>query len=205
MDNFFIGIAGGTGSGKSTFASKLYEAFPSQITMIAYDSYYKSQGHLSECERSKVNYDCPEVLDTDLLIGHLKKLKNNSSVSIPVYDFKTHTRTDQEEIKEPHKIVIVDGILTFYDKTLRDLFDLKIFVDVNADERILRRIKRDVDERGRTIDSVMQQYLQTVQPMHDKYVEPTKKYADILINGGMNQVAFELVRTRIEKIVQQGE
>lgn len=201
MKPYLIGIAGGTGSGKSTFANKLFSNFPEQITMIAYDNYYKSQSHLSADERKKVNYDCPEVLDTELLIEHLKELKMGREINIPVYDFKTHTRLKEAKAVCPKNVIIVDGILTFHNIELRNMFDLKIYVDGKADERVLRRMKRDIEERGRTIDSVITQYLDTVQPMHDLYVEPTKKYADIIINGGMNTAAYELVKDRIEKLI----
>ncbi len=201
MRPYFIGIAGGTGSGKSTFANRLFQTFPNDVSMITFDSYYKSQEQIPFEERCKVNYDCPDALDTPLLMQHLNQLSNYKTVFAPIYDFKTHTRTKCQQQILPHDVIIVDGILIFHNHELRDFFDLKIFVDVNADERILRRIKRDVDERGRTIDSVMQQYLQTVRPMHDLYVEPTKKYADIIINGGMNKAAYELVKDKIERLV----
>lgn len=194
---YLIGIAGGTGSGKTTFVNRLKKVFQDKVLFISYDSYYKSQENLPREERSSVNYDCPDVLDTELLISHLKDLLRGKSIKIPIYDFKEHIRLPQIISVEPKPVVIVDGILTFQNDELRSLFNLKIFVDVNADERILRRIKRDVEERGRTIDSVINQYLSTVQPMHDIYVEPTKKYADIIINGGMNDAAYDLIKNKI--------
>ncbi len=197
---YLIGIAGGTGSGKTTFANRLKEAFRDKVLFISYDSYYKSQEHLPKSERSAVNYDCPEVLDTELLIHHLVDLLRGKSVKIPIYDFKEHIRLPQVISAEPKPVVIVDGILTLQNEELRNLFNLRIFVDVNADERILRRVKRDVEERGRTIDSVISQYLSTVQPMHDIYVEPTKKYADVIINGGMNDSVYDLIKTKIDCI-----
>lgn len=203
MKPYFIGIAGGTGSGKSTFASRIYDSFPDQVTMIAHDNYYHPQDHLSEEERKNLNFDCPEALDTELLLQHLRKLKNFEPIEVPVYDFSMHTRLPEVQKVVAHKVVIVDGILTFHEPSMRELFDLKIYVDVNADERILRRIKRDLRGRGRSLDSIMDQYLRTVQPMHDRYVEPTKKYADIIINDGRNEVAFELIRDRVAGILER--
>ena len=194
-----IGIAGGTGSGKSTFAEGLKRLFPDEITIISYDSYYKSQDHLEMCERIKTNYDCPDALDTDLIIEHLKALKNGECVSIPNYDFCIHTRTSATTAVSPTPVIIVDGILTFHDERLRDLFDIKIFADADADVRILRRLRRDVNERGRDIDGVINQYISTVKIMHGIYVEPTKKYADVIVNGGKNKTALEIVAARIAK------
>ena len=194
-----IGIAGGTGSGKSTFAERLLALFPDDITVISYDNYYKPQDHLSFEERIKTNYDCPDALDTDLLVKHLRSLRNGESVEVPNYDFKIHTRKAEFSHLNPSPIIIVDGILTFHDERLREMFDIKIFTDADADERILRRLRRDVRERGRDIDGVIAQYLSTVKPMHRIYVEPTKKYADIIINGGKNKTALDIVATRIAK------
>ena len=194
-----IGIAGGTGSGKSTFADRLLALFPNEITVISYDNYYKPQDHLEFEERIKTNYDCPDALDTDLLVKHLRALQEGESVDIPNYDFKLHTRKREMTRLDPSPIIIVDGILTFHDERLREMFDIKIFTDADADERILRRLRRDVRERGRDIDGVINQYLGTVKPMHGIYVEPTKKYADIIINGGKNKTALDIVATRIAK------
>ena len=194
-----IGIAGGTGSGKSTFADGLKSLFPNEITIISYDNYYKPQDHLSMDERVKTNYDCPDALDTDLLVKHLRMLHKGESVEIPNYDFCIHTRCSDFSTVVPTPIIIVDGILTFHDERLREMFDIKIFTDADADERILRRLRRDVRERGRDIDGVIAQYLGTVKPMHRIYVEPTKKYADIIINGGKNATALDIVATRIAK------
>ncbi len=192
-----IGIAGGTGSGKSTFADGLKSIFVNDITIISYDNYYKSQSHLSMEERLKTNYDCPDALDTDLLIEHLSALKSGCAVDIPNYDFCIHTRMEKVTRVEPTTVIIVDGILTFYDERLRGMFDLKIFADADADERILRRLRRDVSERGRDIDGVINQYISTVKIMHGIYVEPTKKYADIIINGGLNKIALDIVASKI--------
>ena len=194
-----IGIAGGTGSGKSTFADRLLALFLNEITVISYDNYYKPQDHLSFEERTKTNYDCPDALDTDLLVKHLRALQKGEAIDVPNYDFKLHTRKAELTRLEPSPIIIVDGILTFHDERLREMFDIKIYTDADADERILRRLRRDVNERGRDIDGVIAQYLGTVKPMHGIYVEPTKKYADIIINGGKNKTALDIVATRIAK------
>ena len=198
-----IGIAGGTGSGKSTFAQRLLALFPNNITVISYDNYYKPQDHLSFEERIRTNYDCPDALDTDLLVKHLRSLRNGESVDVPNYDFTIHTRKAELTRLEPSPIIIVDGILTFHDERLREMFDIKIFTDADADDRILRRLRRDVRERGRDIDGVIAQYLGPVKPMHGIYVEPTKKYADIIINGGKNKTALDIVATRIAKRLEE--
>ena len=198
-----IGIAGGTGSGKSTFADRLLALFSNEITVISYDNYYKPQDHLEFEERTKTNYDCPDALDTDLLVKHLRQLQSGDAVDVPNYDFKLHTRKAEMTRLEPSPIIIVDGILTFHDERLREMFDIKIFTDADADERILRRLRRDVNERGRDIDGVISQYLGTVKPMHGIYVEPTKKYADIIINGGKNKTALDIVATRIAKRLEE--
>ena len=194
-----IGIAGGTGSGKSTFAERLLALFPEEITVISYDNYYKPQDHLEFEERIKTNYDCPDALDTYLLLKHLRSLQQGEAVDVPNYDFRVHTRKRDLSHLVPSQVIIVDGILTFHDERLREMFDIKIYTDADADERILRRLRRDVNERGRDIDGVISQYLGTVKPMHRIYVEPTKKYADIIINGGKNATALDIVATRIAK------
>lgn len=194
-----IGIAGGTGSGKSTFANGLKKLFPEDITIISYDNYYKAQDHLTMEERVKTNYDCPDALDTDLLVKHLRQLISGECVDVPNYDFCIHTRCSEVTRICPTPVIIIDGILTFHDERLRELFDIKIFADADADERILRRLRRDVTERGRDIDGVINQYVSTVKVMHGIYVEPTKKYADIIINGGRNKTALDIVAARIQK------
>lgn len=198
-----IGIAGGTGSGKSTFAQGLKRLFPNEITIISYDNYYKPQDHLSMDERVKTNYDCPDALDTDLLVKHLRCLQKGCEVEVPNYDFCIHTRRAEFTTIPPTPVIIVDGILTFHDERLREMFDIKIFADADADERILRRLRRDVSERGRDIDGVIKQYVDTVKIMHGIYVEPTKKYADILINGGMNKTALDIVAARIAHKIKE--
>lgn len=194
-----IGIAGGSGSGKSTFSDKLYEEFKNNATIIHYDNYYKSQDDIGEEERKNTNYDHPDALETELLYEHILKLKNAETVTAPVYDFKRHTRSRDTIELIPREIIIVEGILLFHDEKLRGLFDIKIYVDSDADERILRRIERDVFFRGRSLENIMDQYLKTVKPMHYLYVEPTKQFADIIINGGLNEVAYDIVATRIHK------
>lgn len=198
-----IGIAGGTGSGKTTFSEGLTSLFPNDITVISFDNYYKPQDHLSMEERVKTNYDCPDALDTDLLVKHLRTLRDGESIDMPNYDFRIHTRKQEYTRLAPSPIIIVDGILAFHDERLREMFDIKIYTDADADERILRRLRRDVNERGRDIDGVIHQYLNTVKPMHHIYVEPTRKYADIVINGGKNKIALDIVASRITKRLEE--
>lgn len=202
MECTIIGVAGGTGSGKSTFTNRIKEAFGNQVSVIYYDNYYKAQDHLSFEERKKTNYDSPESLETDLLIQHLEKLKKGESVECPVYDYTVHNRSKEITIVEPKKVMILEGILALENPKLRDLMDIKIYVEADADERILRRVVRDVKERGRDVADIARQYLETVKPMHYVYVEPTKYMADLVMNSGMNDVAFELIQTRIEQILQ---
>ena len=201
MDCIMIGIAGGTGSGKSTFTNRLKEHFGDDVTVIYHDNYYKSRDDMTYEERTKVNYDHPDSLETELLIEHLKMLKEGNSVECPIYDFTQHNRSNKSYTIEPSKIFLIEGILIFSDEKLRDLFDIKVFVEADADERILRRIIRDVKERGRDLNNIMEQYLTTVKPMHALYVEPTKNTADIIINSGMNDVAFDLVKSKIAQIL----
>ncbi len=201
--SMLIGIAGGTGSGKSTFAEGLCKLFPNDVTIISYDNYYKAQDHLTLDERLNTNYDCPDALETSLLISQLDQLVQGNAIDIPVYDFCVHTRKKETRRVEPRPIIIVDGILTFHDARLRRMFDLKIFADADADERILRRLRRDVNERGRDIDGVIKQYVETVKVMHEIYVEPTKKYADIIVNGGMNKTALDLVASKMEQKLRE--
>lgn len=203
MDCIMIGIAGGTGSGKSTFTNRLKDYFGDDVTVIYHDNYYRRRDDMTYEERTKVNYDHPDSLETDLLIEHLKKLKEGQSIECPVYDFTQHNRSDKTYTIQPSKIFLIEGILIFSDEQLRDLFDIKVFVEADADERILRRIVRDVKERGRDIDNIMEQYLTTVKPMHYLYVEPTKTTADIVINSGMNDVAFDIMRATIERLLNK--
>ena len=201
MKPYIIGIAGGSGSGKSTFASRLKEAFPDQISLISCDNYYLPHDELPLEQRAHLNYDAPEALEFDLMVRHLEELKNGKPALCPVYDFTRHTRSDKVTEIEPRPIILIDGILIFHDTALRECMDLKIYVETDADERILRRAKRDMQERGRDLDSVIDQYLTTVKPMHNTYVNPTKVFADIILNGGKNEQAFTLVKTQIEKIL----
>ena len=202
MDCIMIGIAGGTGSGKSTFTDRLKARFGDDVTVIYHDNYYRRRDDMTYEERTKVNYDHPSALETDLLVEHLKMLKMGQSVECPIYDFTQHNRSDKTYTIHPSKIFLIEGILIFSDENLRDLFDIKVFVEADADERILRRIARDVKERGRDIDNIMEQYLTTVKPMHYLYVEPTKTTADIIINSGMNDVAFDIMSSKIEALLK---
>lgn len=193
-----IGIAGGSGSGKSTITRLLVEKFGNDVTVIRHDDYYKAHHNLPYEERAKLNYDCPEAFDTDLMAEHLALLRQGKAIDCPVYDYMEHDRSDKIRRIDPNKVLIIDGILILADESLRKLMDIKIFVDTDADIRILRRIKRDVNERRRTLDSVINQYIDTVKPMHEAYVEPSKKYADIIIpEGGYNIVAMEMIENRI--------
>jgi len=203
MDCIMIGIAGGTGSGKSTFTNRLKSYFGDEVTVIYHDNYYRQRDDMTYEERTKVNYDHPSALETELLIEHLKMLKEGKSVECPIYDFTQHNRSNKTYTIHPSKIFLIEGILIFSDEQLRDLFDIKIFVEADADERILRRVVRDVKERGRDIDNIMEQYLTTVKPMHYLYVEPTKTTADIIINSGMNDVAFDIMRAKIELLLKE--
>ena len=203
MKPYIIGIAGGSGSGKSTFAGRLKEAFPDQISLISCDNYYLPHDELPLEERAHLNYDAPEALEFDLMVRHLEELKNGNTALCPVYDFTRHTRSDKVTKIEPRPIILIDGILIFHDPALRGCMDLKIYVETDADERILRRAKRDMQERGRDLDSVIDQYLTTVKPMHNTYVNPTKVFADIILNGGKNEQAFKLVKNQIKHILRK--
>ena len=199
-----IGIAGGTGSGKTTLAQHIADAFGDRVTIIAHDSYYRAQHDKTKEERSRQNYDHPDAFETDLLCHHLELLAQGEAVDVPVYDYTIHDRSDRTQRVEPRAVIVLEGILLFSDKALRDYMDLKIFVDTDADERILRRIIRDTKERGRSLESVITQYLATVKPMHDAFVEPFKRYADIIVpGGGSNPAVLDMIITRIHK--QLGE
>ena len=203
MDCIMIGIAGGTGSGKSTFTNRLKEYFGDDVTVIYHDNYYRQRDDMTYEERTKVNYDHPSALETELLVEHLKKLKEGESIECPIYDFTQHNRSNKSYTIHPSKVFLIEGILILSDEQLRDLFDIKVFVEADADERILRRVVRDVQERGRDINNIMEQYLTTVKPMHALYVEPTKTTADLIINSGMNDVAFDVMRTKIETLLKE--
>ncbi|MCI8429352.1 MAG: uridine kinase [Lachnospiraceae bacterium] len=203
MNCIIIGIAGGTGSGKSTFTNRLKEEFKDDVAVIYHDNYYRRQDEVSFEDRKKVNYDHPDSLETQLLLEHLHMLKDGQAVDCPVYDYSLHNRSNQTVRIEPRKIILAEGILLLADKRIRDLLDIKIYVEADADERILRRVVRDVKERGRDIDNIVEQYLTTVKPMHYLYVEPTRAMADIVINSGMNNVAFDIVRSRIQLMLEE--
>ena len=202
MDNniLVIGIAGGTGSGKTTLMKNLITRFSDDVTVLSHDNYYKRHDELPYEERCKLNYDEPAALETDLMAKHLEALRRGESIRCPVYDFAIHNRSNETVLVKPQRVIIVEGILIFENKQLRDLMDIKIFVDTDADVRLCRRIKRDVNKRGRTLESVLQQYQQTVKPMHEKYVEPSKRFADIVVpEGGKNAVALDMIMLTIQR------
>jgi uridine kinase len=202
-----IGIAGGTGSGKSTVASVILKRVGAKhIALLPHDAYYRELHMLPVEERQRINFDHPDSLETDLLVEHVKQLKAGNAIEMPVYDFTTHSRTEKTIPIEPRRIILVEGILIFYEMELRKLFDVKIFVDTDADIRFIRRLQRDIIERGRTTESVIKQYLGTVRPMHMEFVEPTKRYADVIIpEGGLNTVAMDMVIARIESVLNPEE
>jgi len=202
MDNniLVIGIAGGTGSGKTTLMKNLIAQFSDVVTVLSHDNYYKRHDELTYEERCLLNYDEPDALETDLMARHLDQLRRGETISCPVYDFTVHNRSEETISITPSPVIIVEGILIFENQPLRDLMDIRIFVDTDADVRLCRRIKRDVNKRGRTLESVLLQYQQTVKPMHDQYVEPSKKHAHIIIpEGGKNMVALDMVVDRIRR------
>ncbi len=200
-----FGVAGGTGSGKTTVATEILERVGAEhVAYIPHDAYYRDLSHLPESLRRQVNFDHPDSLETSLLVEHLRQLKAGHPVEIPVYDFTTHTRTSKRERVGPAPIILVEGILVFVDRELRELFDIKLYVDTDADIRLIRRLQRDVQERGRTFESVIAQYQKTVRPMHLEFVEPSKRYADVIIpEGGFNEVAIEMVAARIRGLLTQ--
>lgn len=202
MENniLIIGIAGGSGSGKSTLTQKLVGHFGNEITVLKHDDYYKAHDDMTYEERTHLNYDHPNAFDTDLLLEHLRKLKEGKAINCPIYDYTVHNRSRNFQVIHPTKVIIVEGILIFENKELCKEMDIKIYVDTDADIRIIRRIQRDVIERARSLDSVIQQYLSTVKPMHEEFVEPSKKNADIIVlEGGMNLVAMEMIQNRIRQ------
>lgn len=198
-----IGVAGGTGSGKTTVANVILERVgENHIAYLPHDAYYRDLGDLPYDQKAAMNFDHPNSLETELMIEHIKTLKEGKPVNIPVYDFSTHSRTNKTIRVEPHPVVVVEGILLFADKELRELLDIRIFVDTDPDIRFIRRLQRDITERGRTTEMVIQQYLSTVRPMHLEFVESSKRYANVIIpEGGLNQVAMDMVIARIESLL----
>lgn len=199
QDIVIIGVAGGSASGKTTVANRLKQEFSNSVELISHDSYYKAHDDMPFEERCKLNYDHPTAFDTERLIHDVLELKAGHSIQQPVYDYTIHNRSKDTVTVNPAKVIIIEGFLIFENPELRDLMDIKIFVDTDADERIIRRIVRDVEERGRSLQSVIEQYCTTVKPMHEQFVEPTKKYADVIIpRGGMNEVAIKMLIERIK-------
>ena len=197
-----VGLAGGTASGKTTIVRKIKENFGDDIVVINHDSYYKAHNDLSYEDRSKLNYDHPDSFDTQMMIEDVKKLKNNEEVDIPVYDFSVHNRADATVHIVPKNVIILEGILVLENKELRDLMDIKVFVDTDADERLMRRIRRDMVERARSIESILNQYADTVKPMHEQFIEPSKKYADIIIpRGGENLTGINILQQHIKSML----
>mgnify|MGYP001132579734 CR=1 FL=1 len=205
-DVIVIGVAGGTGSGKTTLVKALVNRFGDNITVLSHDNYYKRHDELTYEERTKLNYDHPQAFDTQMMVDHIKALKENVPIEHPVYSFVEHDRMPETVLVKPSKVIIVDGILIFENKELRDLMDIKVYVDTDADIRLARRILRDVCERGRTMQSVISQYTTTVKPMHEEFVEPSKKYADVIIpEGGFNSVAVAMLIQSIRSLIDNGE
>jgi uridine kinase len=199
MQPIVIAVAGGTASGKTTVANEVFDRVGAEhIAYIPHDAYYRDLSHLSPSERARVNFDHPNSLETELLIQHVRELRASRAVEIPVYDFTTHTRRQDTRRVEPARVILVEGILVLVEPELRKLFDVKLYVDSDADVRFIRRLRRDIEERGRTVESVCEQYLATVRPMHLEFVEPSKRYADVIIpEGGFNEVAIEMVAARL--------
>ncbi len=203
-DYLVIGIAGGSGSGKTTLTNQIAAQFLEQVTVIKHDNYYKAHDDMDYEERSRLNYDHPNAFDTELMIEHLKALKKGESIECPIYDYTIHNRSKDTITIVPNKVIIVEGILIFENKDLCDLMDIRIFVDTDADLRIIRRIQRDVMERARSLESVINQYIETVKPMHEQYVEPSKKNANVIVpEGGYNQAAMEMIRNHIKNHLEQ--
>lgn len=201
-----IGIAGGSGSGKTTLTNRIIEQFQEQVTVIKHDNYYKAHDDLDYESRTRLNYDHPYAFDTDLMIRHLKELKVGRPIECPVYDYTVHNRSKNTLTIVPERVIIVEGILIFENKELCDLMDIRIFVDTDSDLRIIRRIQRDVLERARSLESVIDQYMNTVKPMHEQFVEPSKKNANIIVpEGGYNKVAMEMIRNHIRSFLRANE
>ena len=206
MASFVIGVAGGSGSGKTTVVRRIVDSLgPEQVTLLDHDRYYRDRNDLRLEERAALNYDHPDALETDLLVKHVRELKAGRTVDVPQYDFTRHARLSETETFQPRRALIVEGILVFTDAALRDLMDIKVFVDTDSDTRFIRRLQRDVAERGRTMESVIDQYQSTVKPMHLEFVEPSKRYADVIIPlGGHNTVAVDLLLTMLRSVASRG-
>ena len=203
-DILVVGVAGGSGSGKTTLSNNLLTRFGDRVSIVHHDNYYRAHDDLTYEERTRLNYDCPEAFETELMVEHLHLLRQGRSVHCPVYDFTVHNRSGETEVIEPRPVILVEGILIFADTALADLMDIKVFVDTDADIRLARRVVRDVEDRGRTVRSIIDQWQNTVKPMHEMYVEPSKKNADIIIpEGGDNPVALDLIVGRIERHLAQ--
>ncbi|HZD10364.1 MAG TPA: uridine kinase [Candidatus Binatia bacterium] len=202
-----FGVAGGTASGKTTVASTILDAVgASQVAYLAHDAYYKDMSHLPLEERAQLNYDHPQSLETDLLVEHVQRLLAGDDVEVPIYDFTHHRRTADTKFVSASPIILIEGILIFTHRELRDLMDIKVYVDTDADVRFIRRLLRDMEERGRTLESIIKQYFETVRPMHLEFVEPSKRYADVIIpRGGLNKVALDMVVSRLLELLRQQE
>ena len=205
MGSIVIGVAGGSGSGKSTFTNRIKEYFGDDVVGLYHDNYYRRQDGVPFEQRVTVNYDHPDSLETELLVEHLKQLKEGKSIECPVYDYTQHNRSSEVIHIDPKPVILVEGILLLADPRVRDLLDIKVYVEADADERILRRISRDVEERGRDLNGIIKQYLTTVKPMHYLYVEPTRSKADIVINSGKNDIAFDLFVSKIKLLLEKKE
>jgi len=205
-NSLFIGIAGGSGSGKTTLAKQLANYFGDRLSLLRHDDYYKSQSSLTLEERANLNFDHPDAFDSALLVQHLDELKKGQDIACPIYNYSMHDRSSEYRLVKANEVIVLEGILIFENPEILNRLDIKIFVDTDADVRIIRRIKRDVNERGRSLDSVISQYLATVKPMHEAFVEPSKRYADIIVpEGGMNRVALELITQRIISHIERKE
>ena len=206
MRPVIVGVAGGTGSGKTTVVQEIASGLDEQqVAVIQHDSYYRDQSHIPSLERAGINYDHPDALETELLVQHLGVLAQGQAVEIPVYDFANHTRKQETCTRHPKRVIIVEGIMVLADRALRESLDIKIFVDTDADIRFIRRLERDLAERGRSLRSVTGQYISTVRPMHLEFVEPSKRHADLIIpEGGLNRVAVEIVMARIKSLIAEG-